>query len=216
MPIKAIQYHVGGRKTNSKTLYKILSYNGYEEMGDKLLYNLCNLGVRSFGSGMTRDEVKERALDASTLFVAYNGNKPVGFAGLVEENDGSFYLSAAVVDPTERRNGLYTKFTRLRIETVISSGKNFETRTQNPVVEKTIRNVLENMMTEEKIQGYNINREYKPAVYGRLLTNAVPKSGDKRLDKVYSALDYNKGDAFLVKFSLSLPVHTKYNGGCLW
>ena len=56
----------------------------------------------------------------------------------------------------------------------------------------------------------------KPAVFGRLLTNDIPKSGNQRLDEAYSTLDYTRGDAFLINFSLSLPVGRRYTGGCLW
>ncbi len=194
-----------------------MSYPKDDGPSDEILYKLCDLGVRSFGSGMTHDEVREHILDADTLFVAYERDKPVGFAGIVEQTDTSFYFSAAVVDPEKRKSGLYKELTRLRLDMAISEGgKDINTRTQNPIVEKTIQDILEDMIAVGKINGYSVSHSYKPAVFGRLLTNDIPKSGNQRLDEAYSTLDYTRGDAFLINFSLSLPVGRRYTGGCLW
>ena len=99
--------------------------------------SLADLGIRSFGNGMERQEVIEHLFDNDILYIAEARNKPVAFAGLVyQPKDKKIYLSAALADPMYRGNNLYRDLTELRIKRGMRTADVFYTRTQNPIVEK--------------------------------------------------------------------------------
>ena len=165
--------------------------------------SLADLGIRSFGNGMERQEVVEHLFDNDILYVAEARNKPIAFAGMVyQPKDKKVYLSAALVDPLYRGNNLYKDLTGLRVMEGMQVTDIFYTRTQNPIVEKTIRSVLDSMVENGGIESYQCSRQIKEGVFGRRLTDEIPLSGDKSIDCLYSILNYDRGDAFILEFKL--------------
>lgn len=156
---------------------------------------------------MQRSEVLDRLYSTDHLLVAYNPkDEPIGFAGLeLKSEKQAMYLSAAVVKPTEQGHGLYTTFTMQRIDIGLLFGFSVAvTRTQNPIIEYEIKRVLEMMVLEKEIKGYELLRRPAPGAYGRMLTKTIPKSKSEEINAIYGTLNYEMGDGYELTFKLSL------------
>lgn len=126
------------------------------------------------------------------------------------------YLSAAFVKRSERGNGLYKALTKARLKAAMdyiryvandSDVIHFyiSTRTQNPNVEAGITSALKEM-TEEKGELISFGKAERTLIagaYGRMLTDEIPLTSDDGLNAEYAKLDYKKGDAYLLRFSVN-------------
>lgn len=178
------------------------SADGLITLGKNAFRELVRVTREGFDKDMSEQEIREVVLPNTELFIAYKNNKPVGFTA-AKHRENEVYLAAAVIIPSERGTGLYTIFNRLRIEEGLSKGFTIiSTRTQNPIVERRITSVLENLKMESKIIGYTVNRELLIGVYGRMLTGSRPESSDTNVNETFSRLNYEQGDAFFITFTV--------------
>lgn len=165
------------------------------------LKELIRVAKEGFGGSMPEEEIKRTILPNTELFIAYLDNVTVGLAAS-KHKDGEIYLAAVAVVQEEQGKGLFHIFTKLCIEQGLDKGlTNLTTRTQNPHIEKGIRNVLEDLQRDSRISGYTIRRELLTGVYGRMLTSRRPITSDDTLHEIFSRLDYRRGDAYLITFS---------------
>ena len=189
--------------TNS---YKIIKYVRKNEkqinIEKNTLEQLIRVAQNSFGSSMSRNEVINHLIPNDVIFIAYKNDLAIGFAGNIYKND-NLYLSGAVLETIEQNKGLYKLLTTLRIEHGLEKNiTSITTATQNPRVEKGIINVLNEFYSNNKINRYEVKRELLNSRYGRMLTEIRPYSLDQELNLIYSKLNYEKGDAFLITFTL--------------
>ena len=56
---------------------------------------------------------------------------------------------------------------------------------------------------EGRISGYSVQREVIRGCYGRLITDHIPRSSEERINRLFSVLDYMRGDAFQISFVTS-------------
>ncbi len=172
-----------------------------EIIGKDVIAKLIDIGVKSFGNGMEDKEVRDHIIYGNDFVtVAYDENgSPIGFAGL-RIDDGSLYLSAAVVDINFQGEGVYKEMTKFRIAVGgLDEGKEVRTRTQNPKVEEGILSALKTFAKDRKI---TVTRDRINGAYGRCLTGERQKTRDEDLNKIYEQLDVNRGDAFVLHFKL--------------
>lgn len=109
------------------------------------------------------------------------------------------YFSGATVVKEKQSNGLYRQMNARRIEHALRRGSEIVfTVTQNPRVESTIRSVLTELTQNGIIAGYAVDRTLIPGCYGKMLTREKPV--DDQIS--YDELDYPKGDAYALFFSL--------------
>lgn len=189
--------------------YKIRNYLKNDKgiiVPEDTLEQLVDMTIETFGDGMSRQEVEDHALGGDVLYTAARDGIVVGFCSMnFEPKENQFYLAGAVVHKNEQSNGLYKKFARLRIRDGLAFGlSNLRTQTQNPSIERGIRDVLDECISQEIIQGYCVDRIKMAGVYGRMLTKKVPKSSDSDLNRVYSRLDYPAGDAYALNFCINV------------
>ncbi|MFI5412749.1 MAG: hypothetical protein ACHQX1_02565 [Candidatus Micrarchaeales archaeon] len=193
----------------------------------KLLDQLLKLGVRTFGPGMTEEEVREHVVKNDVLFVLYDSNMvAIAFAGLTRAKDNKTgtmlngaYLSGAVVAAEAQGFGLYKELAKLRIRYSIEkfglkSGAEITTRTQNPRIEEGINAALKYGIStiECSVLLSSMSREYRRALFGRMLTKEVPRSNSDRINRAYSELNYASGDAYLLTFTITLDYPQVFEG----
>ena len=153
---------------------------------------------------MPEEEIRHVVLPNTELFIAYKFKETIGFAASRHKKD-EVYLAAAVISPSERGKGLYHVFNRIRIEHGLDKKlTNITTRTQNPRVERRITEVMDMLVIEHKINKYVINRELLKGIYGRMLTDSRPTVSDPNINNVFSRLNYERGDAYFITFSVQL------------
>ncbi|MEK6918482.1 MAG: hypothetical protein AABW73_00405 [Nanoarchaeota archaeon] len=161
-----------------------------------VMNELVDLSIATFGSGMSPEEVKRHIQEPELVFVTYERGKAVGFSSM-SLSEGSFYLAGSVVREEKHKNGHYYSLLRCRVDEGLSRKlRNIKTTTQNPIIEHSLRNILDECVSEEKIKDYKITRKIVEGCYGRMLTKTRPLSKDDNLNRTYSVLRYERGDAF--------------------
>ena len=101
--------------------------------------------------------------------------------------------------------GIYHEFASQRILRSLKKGySKIVTRTQNPKIEITIRESLDSLVQRGQIKGYDFEREKILGIYGRKLTDNIPLSHNAKTNLLYSALNYEVGDAFKLTFNIKL------------
>ena len=92
---------------------------------------------------------------------------------------------------------------RLRIKDGLKRGYNdFTVLTQNPRVERSIDRAMGTLCEEGLIAGYDVKRELIKKCYRRMMTDEIPRSSDERINNAFSVINYKKGDAFQITFSV--------------
>lgn len=165
--------------------------------------SIVRIAKDAFGPSMSDDEVEKVVIPSTSLWIASKGGVDIGFTAATQKQN-EFYLAAAAIIKKERGKGLYSIFNRLRLNEGLDKNFSvFTTRTQNPNVERGITVALESLKTEHCIEGYAIKHDIIPGVYGRLLTEKVQKSPYENITQIFSALNYERGDAFYITFSVT-------------
>lgn len=195
---------VGGRET-----FRLKSEDSVN-LDKKTLDEIVDFTVKTFQSGMTESEVMDHIKDNDLFLVLYKDNKAIGFAGSkylhTEDNEKRHaYFSAAVVSSEFQGRKLYNELVKTRMNKALELGFNkITTRTQNPLVEFTIRKELDNY-----VAGYSVNRQLIPGVFGRKLTENFQTCKEESINEEYRKLDLEKGDGYYLTFNLNR--HKQYN-----
>jgi hypothetical protein len=151
---------------------------------------------------MTAEEVKAHVIPVDRLYIARERLEVVGFASLNFCEDFS-YLAGTAVHPSKQGSGLYSSFARFRILDSLDMGfEQMKTRTQNPIIEHTLRKAFSSLVREGKISSFSVQRELVQGIFGRMLTKEIPKSRDETINIHYASLDYRGGDAFMLSFEV--------------
>ncbi|MBU1202357.1 MAG: GNAT family N-acetyltransferase [Nanoarchaeota archaeon] len=188
----------------------------YGLLEKSVLDNIVTIGMDAFGFGMTEKEILEHIYPTDKLYLAFCGEEIVGFATLTLK-EYTADLTGAAVKTRFQRNGIYKALCSERVQDGLDYGDDyFELRTQNPNIELTVRKVFDEFVArpDNNIQSYEIERELKKELYGRMLTATKPLSGVKTIDEMYNELNYEKGDAYRLRIKTNKP-YTFYNC-CEW
>lgn len=174
-----------------------------KQIGKDLMTGLVRTGMESFGKGMTIREITDHVLSCDLMFVALGPDGVViGFGGSKYLGKG-VNLAGAAVTGEGQGNGIYKALTRARIEQGLASGCSLiTTRTQNPRVESGIMDVMEELKISGTLFSYSLSRKLVPAVYGRMLTDSVPRSTREDINLIYKSLNYDAGDAYVLEFGI--------------
>lgn len=188
--------------------YKIVQFdeksNGELKLNPSVIRTLINLARDGFGKFVSDQEVMDHVIKRDLLFVALKDKVEVGFSSLTYGKN-EMQLGGAVIKKEEQKNGLYTLLTDVRVNIALQNTiSKITTTTQNPRVEEGIIGVLNNLKLQKRILSYDFNREHLLGTYGRMLTYEIPKSPNEGLNKIYSQLNYDKGDAFKLSVNLKL------------
>jgi GNAT superfamily N-acetyltransferase len=160
------------------------------------IQSIIDVTRRGFGTSMGADDIRNHILPVQFLYVASWHGNVVGFASS-EVREGKFYLAGVAVDRERQEFGLATDLTRAVIEDAANLAyTGFWTRTQNPLVERTISRVLGDLRDEEVVGNWSIDRTLLEGHYGHMLTDTRPLSRNPELSRIYGSLDYSRGDAF--------------------
>jgi GNAT superfamily N-acetyltransferase len=201
---------VGGKET-----FRLKSEDP-AKLGQKTLDEIVDFTVKTFQNGMEESEVMDHIKDNDLFLVLYKDNKAIGFAGSkyshTENNENRHaYFSAAVVSSKFQGRKLYSELVKTRIDEALELGFNtITTRTQNPLVEFTIRKELDTYRVS-----YSVNRQLIPGVFGRKLTEKFQTCKEEFINEEYRKLDLEKGDGYYLTFNLKRYKRDKpkENGG---
>lgn len=201
---------VGGKET-----FRLKSEDP-AKLGQKTLDEIVDFTVKTFQNGMEESEVMDHIKDNDLFLVLYKDNKAIGFAGSkyshAENNENMHaYFSAAVVSSKFQGRKLYSELVKTRIDEALELGFNtITTRTQNPLVEFTIRKELDTYRVS-----YSVNRQLIPGVFGRKLTEKFQTCKEEFINEEYRKLDLEKGDGYYLTFNLKRYKRDKpkENGG---
>jgi hypothetical protein len=194
--------------TETEKTYRIAKHkanSGDPNINKELFEEIFRISRASFTPVISKEEVTNLIKDSALLIVAYDKDKmqPVGFASS-HYTDDFCYLSSAAIIKSEQGKGLYQMFNRLRISDGLSKGfDTFTVTTQNPRVENGISCTFDALLMEGRISGYSMQREVIRGCYGRLITGYIPRSSEERINRLFSMLDYTRGDAFQISFVAS-------------
>ena len=208
---------IGGRET-----FKLKSENP-AKLSKKTLNEIIDFTVKTFQSGMTESEVMDHVTDNDLFLVLYKGRKAIGFAGskylyLEDDEKKNAYFSAAVVSSDFQGRRLYNELVKARLDEAFALGfDKITTRTQNPLVEFTIREELNLRTNQNFISGYSVDRKLIPAVFGRRLTEKFQPCKYDSINEEYNKLDLNRGDGYYLTFNLKRQDNIKDNRvvGCI-
>jgi len=155
---------------------------------------------------MTEKEAREVIIPNTILFIAYNNAKIVGFEASSYSKHpkmNDLYLAAGAIARSEQDAGLFSTLNRLTVQDGLDQGyMTITARTQNPVIEGAIIRTLDLFRGEHQISEYTIEREIIEAQYGSMLTREIPLSKSESTNQIYAKLNYNRGDAYFLTFSL--------------
>ena len=201
---------VGGKET-----FRLKSEDP-AKLGQKTLDEIVDFTVKTFQNGMEESEVMDHIKDNDLFLVLYKDNKAIGFAGSkyshTENNENRHaYFSAAVVSSKFQGRKLYSELVKTRIDEALELGFNtITTRTQNPLVEFTIRKELDTYRVS-----YSVNRQLIPGVFGRKLTEKFQTCKEEFINEEYRKLDLERGDGYYLTFNLKRYKRDKpkENGG---
>ena len=165
---------------------------------------IVQVGLDAFGAGMTKEEILEHILPTDLLQIAYNKQGITGFATALFKKE-TIDLVGAAVKREAQGSGIYSHFSLRRINFGLNRGRNkVQLRTQNPKVELGVRLCLDSLVEVGLISDYQVNRELRRGLYGRMLTAVQPSCGIERIDSTYASLQYQRGDAFALEFTLGV------------
>jgi hypothetical protein len=202
---------IGGRET-----FRLKSKDP-AKLSKKTLDEIVDFTVKTFQSGMTESEVMDHIKDNDLFLVLYKDRKAIGFAGSKylksEDNEKKHvYFSAAVVSSDFQGRRLYNELVKARVDETFALGFNtITTRTQNPLVEFTIREELNLRTNLNYISSYSVDRKLIPEVFGRRLTEKLQTCRYDSINKEYNKLDLNRGDGYYLTFNLKRKDNIKNN-----
>ncbi len=127
----------------------------------------------------------------------------VGFAASEYQSD-ECHLVTAFIARSEQNNGIYHMFNKLRISDGLGEGFSiFTVTTQNPNVERGVSRAMQYFIYQGNISSYSLTRELRRRTLPKMLTPYVPKCPDESINSNYYSLNYKKGDAFRLTFSVA-------------
>lgn len=127
----------------------------------------------------------------------------VGFAASEYQSD-ECHLVTAFIARSEQNQGIYYMFNKLRILDGLDEGFSiFTVTTQNPNVERGISRAMQYFVDQGNLSSYSLTRELKRRTLPKMLTPHVPKCPDESINSNYLQLNYKKGDAFRLTFSVA-------------
>ncbi len=180
--------------------FKITSYNT-KEINKQLLEKLISFDTRCFPV-TSKEDSKYDFENSNRAYVATNNSGEI-IGMLVQEPKGrsKAYITTVCVSESERGKQLYQELLRSCILGAISDNiGTIKGHTQNAKVEYGLKRVLDNLITENKIDKYTIKRKMKKGYfddwYGRPAGLADLKSNSEELNRIYGAL--GRTDAFLL------------------
>jgi GNAT superfamily N-acetyltransferase len=174
--------------------------DNYKNLDKEVLGGIVRVGQRAFGESMDGNEILEHILPTDRLYLARENNILQGFA-TANINLESIHLEGTAVDPEYQGRGLYRKFTCEIIDLALDQSKQAITmRTQNPKIELGVRRTISDYIRQGLIQAYDVDRNIQKAAYGRILTSKKPLSSSFLMNARYKVLNYERGDAFELKF----------------
>ncbi len=174
----------------------------FASLPKKVMDGIVTVGLDAFGPGMTAAEIMAHVLPSDRLFLGYDNNEIMGFATARLTKSVLDLVGSAVVKKYQG-NGLYKEFVVRRVAFGLEQGSDAVTvRTQNPRIEMGLQKGLEELVNLGLISGYRQEQHIVYRLYGRKLTEEMPKSGLPDVDGKYNALNYSRGDAFSFCFYL--------------
>ena len=190
--------------------YEIEQYSaepdGNIHLDEFKLKEVIRVAQDGFGPTMSEEEIKRVVIPNTILFIAHRNRITVGFEASgyskhPEMND--LYLAAGAVVKPEWGQGLFTLLNKLTVQDGLDQGfTNITARTQNPIIEGAIIRTLDLLREEHQISEYTIERRILERVYGRKLTKEMPISKIESINQIYAKLNYGRGDAYFLKFSV--------------
>jgi hypothetical protein len=129
-------------------------------------------------------------------------NVKVGFAASEYQTDECHFVTAFIAR-SEQSNGIYYIFNKLRISDGLDEGFSiFTVTTQNPNVERGVSRAMQYFINQGNISSYSLTRELRRRTLPKMLTPCVPRCPDESINSKYYSLNYKKGDAFRLTFSV--------------
>jgi GNAT superfamily N-acetyltransferase len=198
-----------GRSIGGNETFKLKSEDPVK-LGKEKLDEIVDFTIKTFKSGMTAAEAVDHIKGNDLFLLLYKDEKPIGFAGskyLYSKGNIYIYayLSAAVVSTEFQGLGLYSELVKSRIDEALALGlRMIMTRTQNPLVEFTIKKDLDARVGRGEIGGYSLTTSLLPGVFGRRLTEDFKGCQDEAINEKYRQLDLGRGDGYYLTFSLTL------------
>lgn len=175
---------------------------GHIQISEPDILQIIELTRRGFGTPMDAEDIRNHLLPVDLLYIAREGERIFGFASS-EVKDGSSYFSGVVVDREYHKAGLASDFARVWTKDAFDLGcRSLWTRTQNPIVEHMMGRALDELKEGQTIGDWSVERTLMAGRYGRMLTDRIPLSRDVDLNRVYTELDYPRGDAYQLDFVL--------------
>lgn len=205
--------------------YKIINYpNKKVRKKGELVDELTKIARNAFGTQITKEDVRNHIIPVSTMALAKLGKDIIGFATTDfyrVEDYGVIYLVGTCVLREHQRNGVFSQLLDivLKEETFKhEEAKIFVTRTQNPVLYKSVNKFLDEIypnndntcnkkeylklgerFAREILDGKLSDNFVMKGAYGRCMYDEIPRSEDTSVNSLFDKLlDYNDGDAVLI------------------
>ena len=195
-------------------LGKVESLDDFGPLGD----GAFSLGRATFGHAESEEETLRHLVgdhvvvavdgDAGTvagmtiLATATGAGLPEGLllrSAEVSQSMTIAHLQGTVIRPDARGRGLYRELNRLRFDSILERRIRFvSTTTQNVKVERGVRSILHELVSDEQIDGWSLDTEVRPGFYGQLLVADQPAT----VGTPFEHLDREAGDACTLLFDL--------------
>ncbi len=187
--------------------YSMSVFEKGKRIDARLVEKLSKLSDSTFSDSYP-DIVKNAIKHNDALFVITNKQEePVAAAGINYSccrDAGHFTLGFVRME--DRGRGLYAALDRIRLENAILKGCKFiKLTTQNPIVERTLKNELKAMVYSDVIDGFDMIRTTFENVYmGPLLKENGWAKNQNGAPIKYRDIDYEKGDVCIIEVKLLL------------
>ena len=173
----------------------------------RLVEKLSKLSDSTF-SDEYPDLVKNAIKRNDALFVITNRQEePVAAAGINYNCcSPAGHFTLGFVRMEDRGRGLYSALDRARLENALLKGCKFiRLTTQNPIVERTLKNELKAMVYSDVIDGFDMIRTtFENVCRGPLLEENGWAKNQNGVPIKYKDIDYEKGDVCIIEVKLLL------------
>jgi hypothetical protein len=185
----------------------------HEDLPEHIVPGIEQCVSKAFGGGITPEDARAH-MSGTQILVAQppEDNQVIGFTSIFVSNPAqmfederlpdrnALYFAGAAIDASVQGNGLYSVLNRRRLGLLDEHDLDIVyTRTQNPRVQEGITHSLDKLIAEGRCSAYDVGRLIVPGAYGKMLTAQKPSSRKV----VYDDLDYEKGDAAIIVWSLT-------------
>lgn len=187
-------------------VYKFIELpkQNYNLLNGSLIEGIIETGRDAFGPSMSAEEIKDHIYPTDHLYLAYKQNRIVGFATAIVKETYIDLVGAAIREEAQG-SSIYSDFVLKRINLALTKEKNaIQLRTQNPRVYLGVQRCLESITNIGLITSFSTQQELRQGLYGRMLTDKQPYSNDTGIDKLFSILNYQRGDAFQIDIQMEV------------